>query len=54
MDTGIFIGFADKMKELCSTRFREWNVAQFIKDDAISLAELADNFTGVSLNLFPD
>ena len=41
-DTGIFIEFADEMKEQCSTRFREWNVAQFINDDAISLAELVD------------
>jgi len=34
------------VKEQCSARFGEWNVAQFIDDNAMGLAELADDFTG--------
>jgi len=30
------------VKEQCSARFREWNVAQFINNDAMGLAELGD------------
>ena len=42
------------MEEQSSPGFGEWNVTQFIDNDTICLAKLADNFTGIAFNLFFD
>ena len=48
-NTGVFIELGDEVKEQRASGFWERDVTQFIDNDAMGLAELANDFAGVSL-----
>ncbi len=53
-DAGCLIQLADQMKQQRPARFREWDIAEFVDDDAIQSGQLLDDFPWVSLGLLCD
>ena len=53
-DAGRLIQLADQMKQQRPARFWEWDIAEFVDDDAIQSSQLLDDFPWVSLGLLCD